>query len=77
MTDEEAEPDVCPACRAQLAYGGGFTRAAMVEVPGVYDGGLYWMCPACGHAWHRWPVGHRLRERAAPYVMTANRAARP
>lgn len=34
----------------------------------VYDGVLYWQCPFCAHKWHRWPMGHRLRNRATPYV---------
>ena len=40
----------------------------MVEVPRVYDGGLYYQCPDCGGRWHRWPEDHRLRAVAAPYV---------
>ena len=31
-----------------------------IEVPGVYDGVLYWRCLACGQQWNRWPVGTHL-----------------
>lgn len=24
-----------------------------MEIPGVYDGVLYWFCPVCGYAWAR------------------------
>jgi hypothetical protein len=43
---QAVEPDACPEC-AYVAYLG-------YEVQGVYDGVLYWVCPACGHAWPRW-----------------------
>lgn len=43
---EAVEPDGCPEC-AFAAYVG-------YEVPGVYDGVLYWVCPECGHAFPRW-----------------------
>lgn len=51
---------VCPEC------GGGqgdeipgrpgeyYSKVVMVEIRGVYDGGLFYMCPFCGHTWHRW-----------------------
>ena len=39
----------------------------MVEVSEIYDGGLYWQCPACRRRAHRWPEGHRLRERTESY----------
>lgn len=63
-----ADSGGCPRCgleRAQV-YG--------VEVRGVYDGVLYWQCPApsCGHAWHRFSEGHHLRRRAEGYVAGAN-----
>lgn len=52
----------CPSCRAD--------RSAVigVNIPGVYDGVLFWACMNCSHAWHRWPVNHYLHNRAAPYV---------
>lgn len=39
-------------------------RQILVEIPGVYDGGLFYACPDCGDYFHRWPEGHRLRESA-------------
>ncbi len=39
-----------------------------VEIPGVYDGVLYWACPACDRLWHRWPTDHYLRGRAERFV---------
>lgn len=40
----------------------------MVEVPGVYDGGLYFWCPVCNHKWHRFEPHHYLWHKADPYV---------
>ena len=45
-----------------------YWRTLMVEIPGVYDGGLYYQCPDCGRRWHRWPETHHLHVKAAPYV---------
>lgn len=72
----------CPHCGVSLLgeeipeadrdtyYGGRthFRRAIGVEVFSVYDGLLFWKCPDCGGSWHRWPEGHPLRAKAAPYV---------
>lgn len=44
-----------------------YSRRVTVEIPGVYDGGLFYMCPDCGGRWHRWHSG-RLHEAARPYV---------
>ena len=30
-----------------------FSRLIGVEVPGKYDGVLYWKCPDCNHTWDR------------------------
>ena len=49
-----------------------YGRTIMVEIQGVYDGGLYMMCPDCGKAWHRWPEGHHLRKRAQRYIDARN-----
>lgn len=54
----------CPHCDADLSDG---TYLGHIE-PRVYDGVLYWSCPQCGGKWHRWPVGDRLRARAARFV---------
>lgn len=45
-----------------------YRLAILVEVPGVYDGGLFFKCPSCGARWHRWPEGHYLRVRAEKFV---------
>jgi uncharacterized protein with PIN domain len=61
----------CPHCGADLTdvrddWSG--YRTILVEIRGVYDGGLFWMCPDCEGRWHRWPVGHYLRARAERYI---------
>jgi hypothetical protein len=58
----------CPQCGLERA------KVVGVEVWGVYDGVLYWHCPACGWAWHRWPEGRDLHARADRYVTAAQRA---
>ena len=72
----------CPLCRASLTAGRipeesrghydegrtHYSRRIGVEIRGVYDGVLYYECPDCGGRWHRFPVGHYLRERAEAYV---------
>lgn len=45
-----------------------FYKTIAVEVHGVYDGALYYMCPDCNGTWHRWPETHRLFEAAAPFI---------
>lgn len=52
-----------------------FSRTIMVEVRGVYDGGLYFQCPDCHGAWHRWD-SLDMRRKAQPYIDEANRRAR-
>lgn len=71
----------CPNClRSQMYLDGGqeYSRAILVEVPGVYDGGLYWQCgyEDCGHCWQRWPSSSRLYATAAPFIHEENLAAR-
>lgn len=41
-----------------------FGREVGHEIPGVYDGILFWSCPDCGGAWHRWDkdCGRRYQE---------------
>lgn len=53
--------EACPRC-------GSSGRIALVEIQGVYDGGLYYLCMGCEVDWHRWPEGHDLRELAARYM---------
>jgi hypothetical protein len=67
MTVKEKQ-EHCQYCNFQLSYthnGNHYSHAVMVEVRGVYDGGLYFMCPNCRGTWHRWPVGHPLHDKAA------------
>jgi uncharacterized protein with PIN domain len=61
----------CPHCRTNLSYtseGREYSKVIGVEVQGVYDGTLFWMCPKCNGKWHRWPEGHPYRTKAAIYV---------
>lgn len=61
----------CAACGMCLEYennGTTFSNAVLVEVAGVYDGGLFFECPGCAYRWHRWPEGFALREAARRYV---------
>lgn len=56
-------PRFCPKCAAGIA------RSVIgVEVRRIYDGVLYWKCPDCGHPFHRWPQGDRLRAKAEEFV---------
>ena len=73
-----ADLDECPNCGVSLQgepipqesvarglYGDSthWRREIGCEVPGVYDGVLYWMCPDCEMAWPRWfGTDHRARE---------------
>lgn len=45
-----------------------FSNLCGVEVPGVYDGTLFWRCPSCCGDFHRWPEGHELRRIAEKYM---------
>jgi len=61
----------CPGCSRPLAYeyeGRKYRREFGVEIRGVYDGVLYWVCPNCRARWHRFPEGDPIRDRAEPYV---------
>lgn len=42
-----------------------------VNVPGVYDGVLFWKCQDCGLAWTRTFTGHR-QEIAQSYIDACN-----
>lgn len=66
----------CPHCGRDLTYqanGTTYSRAVMMEIRGVYDGGLLFKDPECGWAWHRWPEGDRLHDVAVPFVNQVNR----
>lgn len=67
------EDTVCRHCGASLKgaakpNGGFYSRCIGVEVPGVYDGVLFWQCPDCGHRWNRWPANHYLHTFAERYI---------
>jgi len=67
----------CPLCSADLSYevdGQIYSRGIGVEIPGVYDGVLFWLCPDCDGTWHRWPVGDWLYAKAAAVMATWRRA---
>lgn len=61
-------PEKCDGCGAFLMYayeGATFSREEGHVFPGTYDGVLFWTCPDCGRARHRWPEGstlHRIAE---------------
>jgi hypothetical protein len=50
-----------------------FHRTIAVEIRGVYDGGLFYQCPDCGKAWHRWGMGSDLHRKATFYINEQNR----
>src|SRR3954453_19135948 len=56
------KPEVpCPSC------GGRSQSIASVQVEGVYDGVLFWICGKCDTAFHRWPVDDPLSSTAGGY----------
>jgi hypothetical protein len=83
----EPVSQVCPHCgvglqgapipveHRHLYYGGKthFRREIGVEHPEIYDGMLYYRCPDCSGAWHRFPEGHPLRAKAEPFVRKPHR----
>jgi hypothetical protein len=68
--------EMCPLCGRVLSYevdGKTYSKATLVEIRGVYDGGLFYAdMDGCGFAWHRWPEDHYLRERAETYLESWN-----
>lgn len=73
---EPVTSDMCPACHENLAYrhtdANGethtYSRRIGVEITGAYDGVLFWTCPYCAHAWHRWHPSSPYRARAERYI---------
>lgn len=60
---------------AEISYNGPpqfYRHSVLMEIPGVYDGGLFMVCPFCDGAWHRWPEGHYLHKRAEPFIQRHN-----
>jgi len=45
-----------------------------MEIPGAYDGVLFWHCEECGHGWHHWREGQRPYDLAETYVAAWNEA---
>lgn len=57
----------CPRCGATDEYLLGH------EVPGIYDGVLFWSCMSCGRAWSRDWTGYGRRQQIADeYVQQFN-----
>lgn len=53
----------CPSCDSDAS---GANRMG-VNIPGAYDGVLFWRCMFCGHDWHRFS-SELMRSRAEPYM---------
>lgn len=74
MTTQASERETCPWCRENLEYevnGVTYSRATLVEIQGVYDGGLFYAHTrpdGCGKAWPRWPYDSGLGKRALSYI---------
>lgn len=79
MSPDPSDP--CPHCGAELEGDPipsddlalsekprRYSRKIGVEISGEYDGVLFWRCPDCGKAWHRWPEGTWQRDAAQKYV---------
>jgi hypothetical protein len=80
MPDPLRNAGECPHCGMPLAYmanGEEYSHAILMEIQGVYDGGLFYQCPKCEGRWHRWPEGSRLRARAEYYVRTVTSPLSP
>lgn len=61
----------CPHCGKRLTYtegGIGYSAKIGVILRGIYDGPLYWACPHCQGAWHRFPRGDRLYAEAERWM---------
>jgi hypothetical protein len=48
-----------------------YSRVIGWEVQGVYDGMLFYRCPDCGYAWHRW-IDPYMRGKAQQYIDECN-----
>lgn len=74
--------EMCPLCGRVLSYevdGKTYSKATLVEIRGVYDGGLFYAdLEGCGRAWHRWSedstYGRQMRVKAQPYLDQWNEA---
>jgi hypothetical protein len=69
-------------CGRALGYeyeGQVYSRATLIEIRGVYDGGLFYAdVQGCGRAWHRWSdisaYTRGMRDKAQPYIDRWNEA---
>lgn len=80
MPDEHEE--LCGGCGEDLTHyvnGNRYSNAAIIEIRGVYDGGLFYAHHpnngGCGYAWSRWDkptmsaFSYRgLKEKATPFI---------
>lgn len=67
---ETMTPQECPACASDLVRevnGRQIVDRLSVNVPGVYDGALFWRCPFCSYDWHRWS-DPSMRRKAEPHM---------
>lgn len=53
----------CPSCDSDASGG----NRMGVNIPGAYDGVLFWRCMFCGHDWHRFS-SELMRSRAEPHM---------
>lgn len=61
----------CENCDFEFSYtvdGREYSHEIGVEIQGVYDGALFWMCPRCEHKRHRWPENDFRHARAERYM---------
>lgn len=53
----------CPSCDSDASGG----NRMGVNIPGAYDGVLFWRCMFCGHDWHRFS-SKLMRSRAESHM---------
>lgn len=67
--------ETCSYCGATLREERGhviYSRMIGVKIPEIYDGVLFWQCPDCGKAWHRWGQHWQRYGAAQPYIDKIN-----
>lgn len=57
--------EICPTCESSAIIG--------IQVQGVYDGILYWVCQTCVHAFPRW-TGNSRGSLSSAYADGFNRS---
>lgn len=66
-------PEECPFCHSDMQYEPGNdqglvgSRLIGMEIQGVYDGMLYWICPDCDVAYQRFS-DPGMRAKAQPFI---------